>query len=112
MPQLPIPLARIPTLPAFCDPLSGKTRGYIVNLKGGTHLENAGEGQVVQVNLGRDDQIQPGEFLTVFREEHLNGQPAQVLGMLAVLTTESHTATAKIVAMRYAMRVGDGVEIR
>lgn len=112
MPQLPIPLARVPPMPAFCDPLSGKTRGYIVNLKGGTHLESAGEGQVVQVNLGHDDQIQPGEFLTVFRDGHLNGQPSQVLGMLAVLTTQSHTATARIVAMKYAMRVGDSVEVR
>ncbi len=112
MPQIPIPLARIPALPAFCDPMSGKTRGYIISAKGGDFLEALGEGQLVQINLGRDDQVQPGEFLTVFREDTLNGQPPQVLGQLAVLTSESHTATAKIVAMRYAMRIGDRVEIR
>ena len=40
------------------------------------------------------------------------GQARQVLGEIGVLTTEAKTATAKIVAMRYSMRVGDRVEIR
>ena len=112
MPQIPIPLARVPSLPAFCDPASGKTNGYIVTSEGGDWLESLGVGQLVQINLGRDDQVQPGEFLTVFRDEGFSGTPRQVLGELAVLTTESHTATAKIVLMRRSMRVGDRVEIR
>ncbi|MEA2336697.1 MAG: hypothetical protein QOE82_704, partial [Thermoanaerobaculia bacterium] len=29
LPQIPIPLARIPDMPAFCDPSSGKKKGYI-----------------------------------------------------------------------------------
>jgi LysM repeat protein len=112
LPQIPIPLARVPSLPAFCDPASGKTNGYIVTSQGGDWLESLGVGQLVQINLGRDDQVQPGEFLTVFRDEGFIGTPRQVLGELAVLTTESHTATAKIVLMRRSMRVGDRVEIR
>jgi LysM repeat protein len=112
MPQIPIPLARVPALPAFCDPASGKTNGYIITSKGGDWLESLGEGQLVQINLGRDDQVQPGEFLTVFRDGKYEGTPRQILGELAVLTTESHTATAKIVVMRFSMRVGDRVEIR
>ena len=31
MPQLPIPIARVPELPAWCDPPSGRTSGYIVD---------------------------------------------------------------------------------
>jgi LysM repeat protein len=112
LPQIPIPLARIPDLPAFCDPASGKTTGLIVSARGGDWLTSLGTGQLVEINLGRDDQVQPGEFLTVFREASEFGTPRQILGQLAVLTTESHTATARIVAMRYAMRVGDHVEIR
>jgi hypothetical protein len=112
MPQLPIPLARIPPMAAFCDPSSGKTRGYIVSAEGGDWLEALGEGFLVQINLGRDEQVQPGEFLTVFRESIQPGAPPQVLGELAVLTAESHTATAKVVVMRLNMRVGDEVEIR
>lgn len=112
LPQIPIPLARIPALPAFCDPASGKTTGYIVSSRGGDWLTSLGTGQLVEINLGHDDQVQPGEFLTVFRDARASGGPRQVLGQLAVLTTEAHTATARIVAMRYAMRIGDRVEIR
>jgi hypothetical protein len=111
LPQLPIPLARVPNMPAYCDPSSGKKSGYIVNAEGGWG-ETLGEGFLVEVNLGQDDQIQPGDFLTVFREGFAPGQHYQVLGEIGVLTTNNHTATGKIVAMRYSMRVGDRVEIR
>ena len=66
----------------------------------------------MQINLGRDDAIQPGDFLTVYRENTQPGQERQILGEVGVLTTEAKTLTAKIVAMRYSMRVGDRVEIR
>ena len=112
LPQIPIPLARIPSLPAWCDPASGKTTGNIIHAQGGVWLNALGEGQLVQVNLGRDDQIQPGDFLTVFRDSPQPGQGRQVLGEIGILTAEGHTATGKIVLMRYSMRVGDNVEIR
>jgi hypothetical protein len=131
MPQLPIPLARIPSMPAFCDPASGKTTGYIVHalagtgmtapggawksatyLGGGSAIGAIGDGQLVQINLGRDDQVMPGDFLTVFRESPQRGQPRQILGEIGVLTSESHTATAKVLLMRRSMTVGDHVEIR
>ena len=62
--------------------------------------------------MGHDEQLQPGDFLTVYRENVQPGQPRQVLGEIGILTTEAHTSTGKIVAMRYSMRVGDRVEIR
>lgn len=111
LPQIPIPLAKIPSLPAFCDPASGKTTGMIVNAQGGVWLDNLGEGQLVQINLGAADEVQPGTFLTVFRDGP-GGTPREVLGELAVLTVENHTATAKVVLMRYQMQVGDSVELR
>ena len=112
LPQLPIPLARIPSLPAFCDPASGKTNGYIVASQGGSFLESLGEGQLIGINLGRDDQVNPGEFLTVFRDEQAGSPERQVLGEIAVLTAEGHTATARIVLMRRSMHIGDRVEVR
>jgi hypothetical protein len=111
MPQIPIPLARIPNMPAFCDPSSGKRNGYIVAAEGGWE-ESLGEGLLVEVNLGQSDQIQPGDFLTVFRSDVAPGEPRQVLGEVGILTTNTHTATGKIVAMRYSMKIGDRVEIR
>ena len=111
MPSLPIPLAQIPNMPGFCDPDSGKRAGAIVTAQGGWN-DALGEGILVQINLGRDDALQPGDFLTVYRENTQPGQQRQVLGEIGILTTEAKTATAKIVAMRYSMRVGDRVEIR
>ena len=111
LPQIPIPLARIPNIPAFCDPSSGKRNGYIVAAEGGWE-EALGDGLLVEVNLGQADQIQPGDFLTVYRDDVAPGERRQVLGEVGILTTNTHTATGKIVAMRYSMKIGDRVEIR
>lgn len=111
LPQIPIPLARIPDMPAFCDPASGKKSGFIVGAQGGWETA-LGEGLLVEVNLGQSDLLQPGDFLTVYRDNVTAGQPHQVLGEVGILTTNTHTATGKIVAMRYSMKVGDRVEIR
>ena len=110
MPQLPIPIARVPDIPAFCDPPSGRTNGFIIQSQGFQSI--LGVGELIQINLGKDDQLQPGDFLTVYRESPEPGQPRQVLGEIGILTTESHTATARVVAMRRSMEIGDHVEAR
>jgi hypothetical protein len=110
MPQLPIPIARVPELPEWCDPPSGRTSGYIVD----SREWDLGlvEGVLVQIDLGSDNQIEPGDFLTVFRPSMLSDQPRVVLGELGVLTTESRTATAVVLRARREMLVGDQVEVR
>ncbi|HJW93830.1 MAG TPA: LysM peptidoglycan-binding domain-containing protein [Thermoanaerobaculia bacterium] len=109
-PQLPIPLARIPALPAFCDDPSGKMGGFIVSSSG---WEGAlGEGNLVTIDLGHDDQVQPGDFFTVWRESPVLGQPRQILGEIGILTTEAHTATARIMDMRRSMIPGDRIEAK
>jgi LysM repeat protein len=110
LPQLPIPIARIPELAGFCDAPSGKVSGYIVQSDGWDF--GLGVGNLLQINLGRDDQIQPGDFLTVYRESPVAGQPRQLLGEIGILTTENHTATARVVSMRRTMEIGDRVEAR
>jgi hypothetical protein len=89
LPQIPIPIARIPD------------RDLAL-----------GEGNLVQVDLGREDALQPGDFLVVYRDSPVAGQPRQVLGEIGILTTEARTATGKIVAMRRTMQIGDYVERR
>jgi len=110
MPQLPIPIARVPDVPAFCDPPSARTNGFIIQAQGFQQI--IGVGELIQINLGKDDQLQPGDFMTVYRESPEPGQPRQVLGEIGILTTESHTATARVVAMRRSMEIGDHVEAR
>lgn len=110
IPQLPIPIARIPDLPAWCDPPTGRTTGTIID----SREWNLGlvEGNLVQIDLGTENQLQPGDFLTVYRPALRADQPRQVLGEIGVLTTESRTATAVVVAARRELLVGDSVEMR
>ncbi len=108
LPQIPIPIARVPDLPRFCDAPTGRAAGYIIDSQDWDLT--LGEGNLVQVNLGHDDQIQPGDFLTVYRD--MPGRARQVLGEIGILTTQPHTATGRIVSMRLAMRIGDSVEAR
>jgi hypothetical protein len=110
LPQIPIPLVRVPPLPAFCDANSNKNRGVIISSLG--FDEALGEGNLVTINLGKDDAIQPGDFMVVYRDSPNPGQPRQVLGEIGILTTENHTATAKVVEMRRSMTIGDEVEAR
>jgi hypothetical protein len=110
IPELPIPIARIPQMAAWCDPPSGRTSGYIVDSRGWDL--GLVEGTLVQINLGRDDQVEPGDFLTVFRDSPNVNQPRMVLGQVGILTTESRTATAIILNSRREMLVGDQVELR
>lgn len=110
VPQIAIPLARVEPLEPHCKGRSGKAEGTIVNAK--DYYYNLGEGAVIQIDMGWEDFLQPGDFLTVYRENLVPGQPRQILGEVGILTAEPHTSTAKIVQMRYAMRVGDRVELK
>jgi hypothetical protein len=110
MPELPIPIARVPELPAWCDPPSGNTNGYIVDSR--SWDLGLVEGVLVQIDLGSENQIEPGDFLTVFRPSPRAGQPRMVLGEVGVLTTQARTATAIVLRARREMNVGDQVELR
>jgi hypothetical protein len=110
IPQLPIPIARIPDLPAWCDPPTARMTGTIIDSRD-WDLELA-EGVLVQIDLGADGGLQPGDFLTVYRQSPRMDQPRQVLGEIGILTTQSKTATGIIVAMRRTMQIGDFVEAR
>lgn len=110
IPQLPIPIARVPELAQWCDPPTGKTSGYIVD----SREWDLGlvEGNLIQIDLGRDEGLQPGDFLTVSRPSERRDQPPAVLGQIGVLTTEARTSTAIVISARREMLIGDRVELR
>lgn len=110
IPQLPIPIARVPDMRAWCDAPSGKTTGYIVESR--DWELGLVEGNLVQIDLGRDDAVQPGDFLTVTRASDRNDQPDMILGQIGVLTTEARTATAIVLQVRREILIGDKVELR
>jgi hypothetical protein len=110
MPQHPIPIARLTEMATVCTPANGRATGFIVNAK--DYTQAIGLGSMVEIDLGRDEMIEPGTFLTVYRESPLGDHPRLYLGEIGVLTAEAGTATGQIIRMRYAMRVGDRVELK
>jgi hypothetical protein len=110
IPQLPIPIARVPEMAQWCDSPSGKASGYIVESR--SWDLGLVEGNLVQIDLGRDEGLQPGDFLTVTRASERRDQPPMILGQIGILTTESGTATAIVLNARREMFVGDRVELR
>jgi hypothetical protein len=110
IPQLPIPIARVPQMAQWCDAPSGKASGYIVESR--EWELGLVEGNLVQIDLGRDEGLQPGDFLTVSRPSERTDQPPVVLGQIGILTTEAGTATAIVLSARREMFVGDRVELR
>jgi hypothetical protein len=110
LPLLPIPLARQTAMANVCTPPTGKVAGLIVNAQDYTF--NLGVGSLVHINLGREDFVEPGDFLTVYRPNPAPGAPRQILGEIGILTAEDRTATARIMRMRYSMQVGDLVELK
>jgi hypothetical protein len=110
LPEIPIPIARVPEIPEWCDAPTGRSQGYIVDSRGWDL--GLAEGNLVQVDIGSEDRVEPGDFLTVFRPSPREGQPRMVLGEIGILTTENQTATGIIVRARREMLVGDQVEAR
>jgi hypothetical protein len=105
-------------------------------------LTSVATGNVVFVDLGADDGLKPGDILTAFepavasypyarseikyKYQWGNVQfetpkvkvgdpeafPPRLLGQLVVMTTESHTASAKIIYAVAEMQIGTMVEPR
>ena len=101
--------------------------------------QRVGTGHIVDVDLGFEDGLQPGDYLTVFlpnlaydkysavkydytwrnqryetpeyRHDYHNEYPAKIIGQLVILTTEKNTATAKIIYAVREIEVGDEVEV-
>jgi LysM domain-containing protein len=113
-----------------------KETGYVVHVK--DNQERAGTGQLVDIDMGFDDGLQPGDFLTVYlpsepfnkapnvkynfqwnnrtfqnpklyKDDNNNLPPVKVIGQLVVIFTEKKTATAKILNSVREIEVGDSV---
>ena len=139
---VPMRADRIPATPA--PPFTrldvrenGNPTGYIVYIKDSVGV--AAAGNVVHLDLGEEDGLAPGDYLTAFvmsRQPHedfslsydyrwgnanyttpkargrdLNTYPPRIVGQMIVLSTESHTATAKIIRSLTEVSVGTMVEM-
>lgn len=107
---IPIPMAPKTAAATRCDAPSGKARGFIVYSK--DNVESLGQDHLVVVDLGEADEVQPGTFLTVYRDNPVPGLPRIVLGQGAALTSGPHWATVKLLVTDGPVYVGDRVEVQ
>ena len=107
---IPIPLVRASAPFTQCDAPSGKTSGHIVEVK--DRATPVGTDSVVFLDLGEEDGLYPGDFLTVFRKRNDSGTIRTLLGEVAVLWTKGRTCVAKVTSMVDYMGAGDLVEMK
>lgn len=107
---IPIPLVRASAPLTQCDRPSGKVTGQIVSVK--DRATPVGTDSVVFLDLGEEDGLYPGDFLTIYRNRASGGTIRTLLGEAAVLWTKPHTCVAKITSMVDSMIVGDFAELK
>lgn len=68
-----------------------------------------GQDHIVFIDRGSDDQVTPGDMYTVYRSNR-EGFPPVPIGELAVLSTQRHSALAKVIESRVPLFVGDRLQ--
>jgi len=133
-----VPTRAIPTLDRLRVERSGKPTGYVIHAR--DSAVHVATGDMVQVDLGREDGLTPGDFLTAFVEvradrKHVmpdyhytygnqvyarpdlhdddgrESYPDLPVAQLIVVRAGAHTATAKIVYSLREIGVGSMVEV-
>jgi hypothetical protein len=107
---MPIPLVRRTRPYTSCEPGSGKLLGHILQTK--DRVIPIGDKTIVFLDLGEGDGIAPGDFFTVFRTRGQAKGVRTILGELAVLKTQPHTAVAVVTLTNDAMFAGDEIELK
>lgn len=106
----PIPLARKTPIRPVNEPASaGELAAAPVIVSSSVDLITLGQDHVVYIDRGEADDVYPGDIFTIYRMNR-ETLPPVVLGELAVLSVQPHTAVAKIIASRYPVYVGDRLE--
>ena len=103
----PVPSERKEPMRPVTDPSSPDAiaaGARIVFAKDG--VVTVGQDHVVFIDRGEQEDLFPGDVLTVYRLTARNAPPI-VLGEIAILSVQPHTALAKVVNSRYPIYVGD-----
>lgn len=103
----PVPLGRPGrmrplNLPPSVDELDDAATILLSN----DRVVSMGQGSLVYIDRGTEDDVLPGDRFTIFRQNK-PGLPPVVLGELAILSTEEHTALGRILESRYVVYAGD-----
>ena len=126
--EVPVPLSAGMAMDRYDVDLSGQ-RGHIVT---GQHGAEFATGDLVELDIGSGEGVEPGDFMAIFRDYVQPGKffstelnmetspkqeswaakspyPPKVLGQVVILRVQEHTATAKIVRSFRTINVGDKV---
>ena len=108
----PIPLARRTGLRGINDPVPTEVleEAPVITLAEAGNV-TLGQGHLVFIDRGYDDDVTPGDIYTIYRMTGVQPLP-MVVGELAVLSVESSTALGKILESRYAIYVGDKLDLK
>jgi hypothetical protein len=108
--QEPVPLARRNPMRPASEPASAEAlASAAVIVSSPVDLVTLGQDHLVFIDRGEDDEVLPGDIFTIYRMNR-PAHPPVVLGELAVLSVQAHTAVAKILASRYPVDIGDRLE--
>lgn len=106
---IPVPLVRRGRPKTSCDTPNGKPEGHILRIF--DRATPAMIESIVYIDLGEEQGLQPGDFLTVFRDRE-DVALRTILGEIGILKTAGKTAVAKVTWMHDTMGEGDRVEIK
>jgi hypothetical protein len=107
---VPVPLVRRTRMLTSCDPPSDRLNGRILWVRD-TATAVAFD-SVVFVDLGEENGLAPGDFLTVYRPRTDLKDLRTVLGEVAILRTGKRASLAKVTSMHEFMQRGDLVELK
>jgi len=103
------PVARFvpPTPDADMSPVSDVSdlEGMIVELQADRPMTLVSQYNVVYLDRGREDGLKTGDLIDIHR--HSAGLPPRKIGQLKVLSTEPHTAAAKVLKANTRVMKGD-----
>jgi len=106
----PVPLARRTPMRPANDPSTTETLADTpVILASPARLVTMGQDHVVYLDKGEEDDVLPGDIFTIYRPNQ-SPKPPVVVGELAVLSVQPHSAVARILESRYPVYAGDRLE--
>jgi hypothetical protein len=108
--KIPVPLLQEEKDVSFYEKESAKPQGYIIYAQL-SHTLLAKE-KLGVINLGKEDNIQIGDLLTIYRDNVVVGLPRIILGKAVVLVVEETTSVIKLLQNRFEVEIGDMVEVR
>lgn len=109
----PIPLGRRTLMRPINEPApAAELKKAPMIVYANEKIVSLGEGHLVFIDRGSDEDVTPGDIYTIYRMNRKQGLPPIVLGELAVLSVHPHASLARILDSRYTVYLGDRLELK